>query len=135
VIFDEFAYDDDPKVKWKCPVKIRTVDSVCLEKGYENSDPAVICRRAGDYVGPSSLKKIKWVAQDGVPFAVTFPSGVSPCKGSWDGGTYQTVHVCQLKNAADLNLKTDDAVFLKYDISVEDKRCGDPLDPYFIVRK
>ena len=40
-----------------------------------------------------------------------------------------------LKDAEDLNLKTDDAVFLKYDISVEDKRCGDPLDPYFIVRK
>jgi len=124
---------------WACPVKVRTVDDVCMLPGYMNMDPAVICRTVGDSASDNSLKKIRWVGES--PFMVTFPNLADPpCKNAdWDGKTAKTVHVCRIKNQAELNLGAGDAVFLKYDISAPEVDPQNPkcekLDPYFIVRK
>ena len=127
---------DKERNTWKCPVKIRTVDNVCQEKGFLNSDPSVICRWAGDSAGRhKSLKKIIWQAEEGDPFTVTFPSGAEPCKAaSWDGHEFELSHRCNIKVEGDLKWGEGDAIFLKYDVAVEEKRC-EKLDPYFIVRK
>ena len=133
VIFDEFIDSDDNT--WKCPVKIRTVDNVCEGKGFQNSDPSVICRWAGDSVDEASQTKIRWEAEEGDPFTITFPSGAEPCKAaSWDGDEFELSHRCNIKTKAYLEGREGDAIFLKYDVAVKEARC-DKLDPYFIVRK
>jgi hypothetical protein len=136
VIFDEFA--DGEGNTWSCPVKVRTVDNVCNDPDFQIIDPSVICRRTGDY-NPNydaSVQKIKWVGT--APFAVTFsslPAGVTPCQnGDWAGKAYKNELTCKIKKQADLNLGAGDAIFLKYDIKVDDLRCA-PLDPYFIIRR
>lgn len=135
VIFDEFS--DVAGNKWKCPVKIRTVDNVCMDPDFQNSDPSVICRWAGDNGNRHlSQKKIKWESENGETFKIFFVGAVTPvpCKAGWDGDEFDDSHTCKIQAAADLNMGASDAIFLKYDVKGEDARC-DKLDPYFIVRK
>ena len=120
---------------WKCPVGISTVDKACADADFGITDTSVICRRPKDSLSHHhSLRKIKWMAADGVPFKVTFPAGSMPCGEDWGGSTYNITHMCKLKKGEDLNLGPGDVVILKYNIEVESERCN-PLDPYFIVRK
>ena len=112
VIFDEFS-DEDGNT-WKCPVKIRTVDNACQDKDFQNSDPSVICRWAGDNASHlASQKKIRWVAENGDPFTITFPSRAEPCKAdSWTGDKFDASHTCKIQDGDDLNAGAADAIFL-----------------------
>lgn len=120
-----------------CPADVQALDRVCNGAGYMVNDTSIICRVAGDNVGNTPIQKIVWKSEDDITkFKVTFPgfSGGSPCRGNWDGGTAEKVHVCNLKRPRNLKLGQDDAAYIKYDISVDDPDCP-VLDPYFIVRK
>jgi len=136
VFFDEFT--DGKGNIWSCPVKVSAIDNVCNGPDFQISDSSVICRRTGDH-NPKydpSVQKIQWVGDK--PFSVTFssmPAGDTPCQNAdWAGKTYKGMHTCKIKKAADLNLGAGDAIFLKYDIKVDDSRCS-ALDPYFIIRE
>lgn len=120
----------------RCPVEVRTIDTVCRSDAYNSIDPSVVCRKA--YTGsnnPNRLDKIVWSSDDGTKFKITFDAQ-SPCR-SGPSDSFQDKQTCKLKKANELGVETGKAGYFKYNIVSEDTTPANPgcnLDPHFIVR-
>jgi hypothetical protein len=113
-----------------CPVKIRTIDNVCAEAAYQNSDPTVICRATQDSDADDRNKKIVWQGEG--EFTVEFEGDIAPCRAGWDGNTPKNWHICQLQDSTVFKVVKGLAAFVKY--TVQGPAGCAALDPFFIVR-
>ncbi len=136
VVFSEFRAAGKVHA---CPVKIRTVDSVCASDDFQNNDPSVICRLAQGTSNNGSLTQIDWRSEvdsragAAVNFRVEFDANFEPCAQGWTGDKYASRHTCQLRDRSGLEIGGARRIYVKYTIVGDDPACP-PLDPYFIVR-
>jgi hypothetical protein len=135
VIFDDFEVNGNPV---RCPVKVRTVDDVCQQTQFGNSDASVVCRNPGDGNPDTDdpTQRIKWKSNDAADtFKIEIlPSGYEPCEKNWTGGTFKKRHNCRLKTGKGMGIGSSGGTFVKYNVVGSNTACP-PLDPYFIVRK
>jgi hypothetical protein len=126
----------------ECPVRVSTISNVCQERGFQNSDTSVVCRRTGPDEPEPGMRRIRWVATNAErEFEITFgPTDcetceeIEPCSNTWPN-EQQT---CLLKNANYFKAIPGRAAYVKYTIQdttmVGEEYLCPALDPFFIVR-